>query len=126
MNQGSNDTTFKQSYYYHNYNQSEFINDAYYDLIFGKDDDSWKEAYWLAGRYVHLWEKSCDFGLQAVYTEDGTKGMGGNSCVTLKGYEGDKMYGIRPIVTIDLASSNCTMTSSVNETGKMTIKLEFK
>ncbi len=74
MNQGSNSTTFKQSYYYHNYNQSEFINDAYYDLIFKKSDEQATRGYWLAGRYVHLRWNHSDLGLQNA-------GVGDDGCI---------------------------------------------
>ncbi len=65
MNQESEETTFKQSYYYHNYNENEFINDAYYDLIFKKAKESKTDDCWLAGRYVNLYDNIC-FGMQFV------------------------------------------------------------
>ncbi len=77
MNQGSEQTTFKQSYYYHNYNQNEFINDAYYDLIFKKSSEQTTGAYWLPGRYVHLYNDNCVFGLQDVGTKSDDKIVSG-------------------------------------------------
>ncbi len=77
MHQGSEQTTFKQSYYYHNYKESEFINDAYYDLIFKKADDNRTGAYWLTGRYVHHYENRCGFGLQCVNADSTDCRVGG-------------------------------------------------
>ncbi len=77
MNQGDKSTTFKQSGYIHSYNQSEFIDDAYYDLIFKKATGDLAEPYWLAGRYVHLYESYCDFGLQLVGANSGDSFVAG-------------------------------------------------
>ncbi len=78
MTAGSDSTTFKQSYYYHNYKESEFINDAYYDLIFKKADGTPAGYYWLAGRYVRLCESYCDFGVQRVYASSSGGFVHGN------------------------------------------------
>ncbi len=78
MNTGSNSTSFKQSYYYHDYKESEFINDAYYNLIFSKADGNWAKGFWLAGRCVHLYEDYCCFGLFNVYSTS-TKLLGGET-----------------------------------------------
>ncbi len=78
INEGNSETIFKQSYYYHNYNENEFINDAYYDLIFKRDDGNWTEEYWLAGRCVHLYESSCDFDFQYAYGINGGSVVRGN------------------------------------------------
>ncbi len=77
MNTGSSDTIFKESYYWHIYNKNEFINDTYYDLIFEKSRDQINSEYWLAGRYVHLYENFCDFGLQRVSAKDGVNLVSG-------------------------------------------------
>ncbi len=67
MNQKSKETTFKESYYYHNYKESEFINGAYYDLIFKESNDGQPaKEYWLAGRYVQRLNNCWNFGLQCV------------------------------------------------------------
>ncbi len=66
LSNGAASVEFKQSYYYHNYNQSEFMDNAYYDLIFRKNNAIDTEAFWLAGRYVDLYDDGSDFGLQIV------------------------------------------------------------
>ena len=62
-------TEFKQSYYSHEYKgkENEFKNLKYYDMIFTKEfNDDPEYGYWLAGRYVGLYEEYCDFGLHLV------------------------------------------------------------
>ena len=49
----------------------------------------------------------------------------GGTCVTLDGSKFMIAHPFRPIVSIDLTSSKCTMTSSVDETGEMKITLNF-
>ena len=65
----SEETEFTQSYYAHDYKgkENEFKNSKYYDMIFTKGDGTPEGEYWLAGRYVHLRESYCDFGLHSVY-----------------------------------------------------------
>ncbi len=77
MNDGNESTIFKQSYYYHEYNENEFINDEDYDLIFEKINGQPTGAYWLAGRYVHLFESFCTFGLQQVDAYSSRSNVGG-------------------------------------------------
>ncbi len=79
MNQEDKETTFKQSYYYHIFKESEFINDAYYDLIFKKSDGQTARISWLAGRYVHLSMSDCAFGLQLVVARDDEMSLSGQA-----------------------------------------------
>ena len=75
-------TEFTQSYYYHNYlnKEEEFKNTKYYDLLFknGKGEYFGK-TYWLAGRYVLLYEGDCDFGLHRVGAASSNCPVSGNS-----------------------------------------------
>ena len=68
-------TEFTQSYYYHNYlnKEEEFKNTKYYDLLFknGKGEYFGK-TYWLAGRFVDLYEGLCHFGLHRVLANSST------------------------------------------------------
>ena len=48
----------------------------------------------------------------------------GISCITLLGSMNSPTYALRPIVSIDLKAGGYTITSEVNEDGKMMIKLE--
>ena len=60
-----------------------FINPKYYDLLLKKEDglDYFGVSYYLAGRYVHLYDDNCDFGLQAVfYFTDAYRVAGANVC----------------------------------------------
>ena len=50
----------------------------------------------------------------------------GTACVARTGGPVNRSNALRPVASIDLTSSNCEMTSSVNENGKMTLRLEFK
>ena len=64
---GGNDRqTFKQSCYRHEYQQSEFINDKYFDIIFEKSDDDSERRYFLSSRYVFLYKDYCTFGFQRI------------------------------------------------------------
>ena len=67
---GSEETIFKQSYYYHKYNKDEFINDKYYDLIFKKSNGTSAANYWIAGRCIRLDEEYCEFDLQTITAFD--------------------------------------------------------
>ncbi len=124
MNQGSNSTTFKQSYYYHNYNENEFINDAYYVLIFKKANGERTGEYWLAGRYGLLYENYCDFGLQYVSAGTEISNVSGRSLGNSKGDKRCHGKALRPIVSIDLGSGGYEMTSGIDEDGKMKITLK--
>ncbi len=64
MNEGNSDTEFRQSYYVHDYKENEFINTAYYDLIFKKTESGDRDSFWLEGRYAFLRDDGCNFGLQ--------------------------------------------------------------
>ncbi len=74
---------FKQSFYAHDYinKQAEFINEEYYNLLFKNEngDGYLNKAYWLAGRYVQLYENICDFGLQNVGATDSNCYVNGTS-----------------------------------------------
>ena len=125
MIQGSKETIFKQSYYKHIYGQNEFINDKYYDLIYKKNKGDNAGSYWLAGRCAHLYEEKCSFGLQRVNANGVSLSVVSSSLFTSDGNETEQESALRPIVSINLASSKCKMTSDVDETGKMTVNLKF-
>ena len=62
-------TEFTQSYYSHDYinKQEEFKDLKYYDLLFKDGKDQYfNKNYWLAGRYVDLYNGACNFGLHVV------------------------------------------------------------
>ena len=79
---GITSPTFKQSYYCHDYinHKDQFINEEYYNLLFKTEDgsDFLNKIYWLAGRYVHLYESDCDFGLQCVNANSSFCHVGGS------------------------------------------------
>ncbi len=81
LSKGTTSVEFKQSYYYHNYNEDEFINNAYYDLIFRKNDKSNTEYYWLGGRYVFLYADAYRLGLQYVCGYNDTTTVAGHAFV---------------------------------------------
>ncbi len=78
---GISNPTFKQSYYAHNFkdHEDQFINKEYYNLLFKTEDgsDYLNKIYWLAGRYVHLYESHCDLGLQFVDANSSYCGVDG-------------------------------------------------
>ena len=51
---------------------------------------------------------------------------GGAHYAALVGFSNYDAFALRPIVSIDLTSSDCTMNSTVDENGKMTINLKFE
>ncbi len=125
VNDGTDSTKFKQSYYWHGYNEDEFINDAYYDLIFKTSSGEDTGFYWLEGRYTHLYQDICTFGLQFIFSWDTNKICSGAECVP-----GNDSYlgkiGLRPVIDIDLLSSGFTMESNVDANGKMSVTLKNK
>ncbi len=80
---GDTSTTFKQSYYAHEYlnQENQFINKEYYNLLFKTEDGKgyMNSPYWFAGRYVHWRGSYCDFGLQCMYAYDDRCYVGGNA-----------------------------------------------
>ncbi len=71
--------TVKESYYAHNYAKEEFKNERYYDMLFNKNESDEIASYWLAGRYIHLYEDCCDFGIQAINAWGDDCYVGGDS-----------------------------------------------
>ena len=67
---GNNETKFKQSYWYHKYNdiqaKDEWINNIYYELLFGIGDNKFNENYLLATRDVFLAVDMCNFDIARV------------------------------------------------------------
>ena len=106
MGDTNNLTEFKQSYYFHNYNKMEFENEKYYDMIFARIGGDMSAArYWLANRYVCLFDDYCEFGLHCLLTDDTGKYVRG-----LVAYQSndDSFVGygaLRPIVSINLETS---------------------
>ena len=86
MNQGNKNTIFKQSNYTHSYEESEFVDNTYNDLIFKKSDEQPAVTYWLTGRFVILYDSACAFGLQ--YVNPGTKSVSGRGLCN-----SDRYYG---------------------------------
>ena len=66
MIESTSSTEFKQSYYAHYYNQSEFINEKFFDLIFKKSDKTGVGEYWIGSRSVCLHSDNCTFILDRV------------------------------------------------------------
>ncbi len=121
MVDGSNTITFKQSYYAHVYEEKEFPNNKYYDLIFKKaDNESIDKIYWLGGRYVFLGVDYCLFGLQNVNSKEAGKGivLGNTLC---RSYQTNYPVScaIRPVVSINLKDSGCTINPIVGEDGNI-------
>ena len=75
-------TEFTQSYYCHNYlnKKGEFKDTKYYDLLFkDKNGNYFSSSYWLAGRYVGLYNGFLSFGCMGLDASD-------SSC-TILGWE---------------------------------------
>ena len=119
----SNETslTFKQSYYNHNYNEKEFKNQEYYDLIF--KDKSSEDRFWLAGRCVGLGNTFCMFGVNLIYSDSSY--LGGGELFGSIGTDSTLCYKLRPIVSIDMKSSGCKITKEEKD-GEVTFKLNWK
>ena len=94
---------FKESYYSHKFRVDEFENKNYYDMIFmdGVNGDT-KETYYLAGRYVALRSERCNFGIQLVGSKKGGCRIHGNNVLYSSGEEHIPMYGMRPLISINL------------------------
>ncbi len=120
---GDASTEFKQSYYYHQYNESEFKNSQYYDMIF-KDGEgkSIEKNYWLAGRDVHLYSSYCGFGLHYVYAHSKKPFI----CADGVYYSSDTTktpeYALRPFVSINLKSNNLELVEKSGDTKSYEIK----
>ena len=124
----SNETAsiFKQSYYYHIYNKEEFINEKYFDLIFKTANEETVNRYWLGTRDTGVFDNYCDFGYQFV--EPGEEAcMSACRVCRSDGSPVGRSRAVRPIVSIDLKSSKCTMTTEIGEDGNVkTCKLSFE
>ena len=126
MQGGSSKIAFKSTYYWHHYGDDEFINKKYYDLIFKKTNGDLCGLFWLASRMMSADSGIGYFGLVAM--EGHTKGgyIHGESVCKTDGTD-MKEYSsyLRPIVSINLKESGCTMTKETSADGKVTYKLEW-
>ncbi len=122
---GDSSTQFRQSYYSHWYERSEFKNPKYYDLLFNTKFDCF---YWLATRAVRI-EHVIGYGLQHVNSESAEDQMNhllsGWAIYNSSNANGKAYHQIRPIVSINLNSSNCNITKEEKD-GKVTFKLNWK
>ena len=123
---GDGKIEFKQSYYTHDYSSDEFISDSYYDLIFKKNDKkSLINTYWLGGRFVNLNYDYCVFGMDCVQIVDGNKNVSGSAMCHSDETNTGRNRGIRPLVSINLNDSKCTMTEEVGDDGSKHYKLSW-
>ena len=119
IEEGSVITTFKQSYYSHNYKneKNQFKNQKYYDMIFANEND--KEItegyYWLAGRYVRLDDDNCDFGLQRIRTTGTQSLLFGGDLFFSKDTPTLRTCSLRPIISINLSDSGYVLNRIINE-----------
>ena len=74
----SETTKFKQSYYSHDYNENEFKSEEYYNIIFGKENETAIGIYFLAGRNVRVNDDYCKFGMNYVDTTGNKSNVSGN------------------------------------------------
>ncbi len=108
--EGDITTEFKESYYYHRYNESEFKNSQYYDMIFKDDKGNDLSSYWLAGRFARLNESICAFGLHHVSTQF----IGGNAIYGSNGNPYQSKESLRPLIFINLKSNNLELVEKEN------------
>ena len=73
------DTEFKQSYDSHDYEETEFDNPKYYEMIFKNGNGEKIENYWLAKRIVDLFEDPGHFGFARVTTANEANSIYGYS-----------------------------------------------
>ncbi len=122
--EGDTTTEFKQSYYYHKYNESEFKNSQYYDMIFKDGEDHYLgKYYWLAGRFVHLYSSYCSFGLQRVNANSDNTIVDG-AAMLFSNDVTDNTHGcvLRPLVSIDLKANNLELIEKSGDTKSYEIK----
>ena len=127
MKVGDGQETFKQSYYSHVYQEDEFINDKYYDLIFKKDNEKFMADYWLSGRITKCQSDTLAiFGISAVrFNENNTRMGCQDLCITNGVNDGFAGFAIRPIVSINLRNSKCTLTPLTGTEGEIKYELSF-
>ena len=120
---------FRQSCYSHDFfnKQDEFINSNYYDLLFKDETGSnfLSGLYWLGGRYVHLYDKYCNYGIQAVRVGDNLCQVNGSHVLSSNSanvsfYPCNKL---RPIVSIDLMSSDYYLKKITDDSEKVKFTL---
>ena len=123
---GTTEIALKGSYYWHHYKEDEFINDKYYDLVFKDTDNHFTEIYWLANRMSHAESDEVgNFGLAAIGGHDKGGYIHGYTIYDTKGTPYEQQWKLRPIVSINLKDSGCTMTKETSTDGKVTYKLEW-
>ena len=121
--------TFRQSYYVHSYSQSEFVNDAYYNLIFKTTDNKSAGSYFLGTRYALIHSEYCTLGFHIIIdaTDTGKHWVHGNTVFRSNGTNNrDTSHALRPIVSIDLKETGGTLTPKTNEDGKTVYELSFE
>ena len=110
---------FRQSYYFHKYDKSEFKNPEYYEMIFDVDGNkSRKCLYWLACRIACLYGEKCDFGMAGIELSSGSYVMGGAATRTSK-VDGDCVceYSLRPIISINLKACGYNLLKENDDNG---------
>ena len=127
MKGGDGQETFKQSYYSHVYQEDEFINDKYYDLIFKKDNENFMADYWLSGRITKCHSDTLAiFGIAAVRFNEENARMGCQDlCYSGENDGAEANFAVRPIVSINLRDSKCTLTPQTGTEGEIKYKLSF-
>ncbi len=111
-------TEFTQSNYYHKYKyeQGEFKNLKYYDLLFKNgENQAWMKDYWLASRCVFLGDTSCNFEICIFDTSEPDLGMQGGPTLNSSGLEVKSEGSLRPIVSINLALSGYKLIQNDSE-----------
>lgn len=114
MIEGSDSILFKESYYNHLYENNEFSNRKYFDLIALNSKKESTGDYWLAGRCVMLRDIECFFGVQRIDSNGEKVKVNGDILQhsmnpAEKGDTGN--HAIRPMISIDLRKNKCTMTT---------------
>ena len=111
--QGSASTEFKEAYYNHKYKKEEFINQDYYDLIFGNANLTWTSSRCLA------LGNTMAFGFMVI--SSGTYLGGGVyfSGNTVK----RKTHNLRPMVSINLSTSGYKLEKIEGEDKSIQFKL---
>ena len=103
---------FKESYYRHEYNRNEFIDDKYFDLVFEGTEGSKGVTYWLGTRCVFFYPEKCFF---CISTVGQGKLVGGTAVSDTNATDNMKRsYSLRPMITIDLETSNYELKEDKN------------
>ncbi len=115
---------FKETYYQYNYNENDFIDSVYFDLVFSKGENEGTTQYWLSGRMVELFLNDAIFGINGVGFNEYANLVGAYDVFVPEGREGTYRYlSCRPIVSINLDKTNLKLTK-VEKNETVSFKLE--